>query len=71
MLLTEEHCYECGKTTSHHNSKCSVCESKAENKEHQKYLAELDALTMEQRVRRIEEALYRQAKEPWVDRIIG
>ena len=58
MLLTHEHCYECGETTAHHNGRCAACESKKHKAERDAHFVELGEMTLEQRVRRIEEYLY-------------
>ena len=59
-----EHCQTCGKETQHCNGKCSACERREAEFQYKMHFGKLDQLTLEQRVRLIEEALYRMQSEP-------
>lgn len=68
MLLTQEECLKCGKVTNHFNGRCGPCEAERERLQRAEHFGKLDALTLEQRVRRLEEIQYAQATEqPCVD----
>jgi predicted amidophosphoribosyltransferase len=64
MLLTHQQCYECGKETPHHNGHCAYCWARQAKTDRKNHFDSLDRMTLEQRVRRVEEALYNQSNPP-------
>lgn len=66
MLLTNEYCYKCLKMTSHHDSKCGNCETREEIENRYQHFLKLDNLTLDERVRKIEEMIYNwKNNAPW------
>lgn len=59
-LIYTRYCGMCGKETDYTDGACDVCAAEAVKRHKDEYFRGLDALTMEQRVRRIEEILYTQ-----------
>lgn len=58
MYLSDEYCYVCKKFTTHHDNECTECEWKKESDKKRKYFSELNCLTLEERIRKIEEWIY-------------
>jgi hypothetical protein len=63
MLLTKQYCYICKEETNFFDGDCSVCLSKKEKEHKEKYFAELEGLSVEQRVDRIEQWIYNHMNE--------
>jgi hypothetical protein len=68
MFYQNKYCYICCRNTDHHDGDCCICREQKEELEHREHFSKLNAMTMEERVRRIEHILYEQKKNPpWVE----
>jgi hypothetical protein len=56
----EDYCYDCKEETMHTNGKCGVCTERDQKSHEKKHFDELNKMTLEERVRRIEKWIYRQ-----------
>jgi hypothetical protein len=61
--VAEQYCFTCDADTMHTNNQCGVCKSKQDKKEREIYFDKLDKMTLEQRVRRIEEWIFNHNRE--------
>lgn len=59
----EKFCDVCNAETWHTNNVCGLCLERRLTTASNKHFAELDKMTMEERVRRIEKWIYRQTHE--------
>lgn len=66
-LIQNEDCIECGKITLHINGKCRDCESNKASRARREHFGKLDALTLEERIRRLEEIEYNDSINPFID----
>ena len=57
-------CCECAKETMHTNGKCGVCEGKEARQHKEAHFARLDKMTLEERVRELENISYNRSIEP-------
>ena len=68
MFLEYKYCYECCRETNHHNGKCSICVAAESKRRYKQHFANLDAMTLEERVRLIEKTLYKMSiNPPWIE----
>lgn len=68
MLAQYDDCSECGKHTMHFNGKCGDCDTKKRDRTKRQHFGALDALTIEERLRRIEKQLYDlNTNPPWIE----
>ena len=61
--LSTEFCWKCNKKTRHMNGNCSGCASAKSSLDRKAHFDRLDKLTIEQRVRLLEEAAYQNSLE--------
>lgn len=72
MRLSTEYCYVCKEQTTHFNGNCGECSMKKEREKREKLQAERTALTLEGRVRKIEEWIDNINKNPpWETQVDG
>jgi hypothetical protein len=63
-LCLTKMCYECAKETMHTNGECDVCKTRAAKQHREIHFATLDSMTLEQRVRKLEEDAYEDSVRP-------
>jgi hypothetical protein len=63
MLFNDQHCHKHG-VTGHFNGKCSRCSGEQADLERRQHFGRLDAMTVEERLREIENTLYRWCQDP-------
>lgn len=66
-LVQREHCGRCDSVTIHINGTCRECASKDADRKRREHFGKLNALTIEERLRLIEEWQYQQQiNPPWI-----
>lgn len=65
--VIREHCDRCKKTTIHINGICRDCAGKDTSRKRREHFGRLNALTIEERLRRLEEIDYNDSINPFVE----
>lgn len=66
--LDRKHCPVCNKATTHINGRCSDCRAEEKSLHRREHFGKLSALTVEERLHRIEEQLYNMSQNPpWIE----
>ena len=63
MLYEEIHCYDCKTVTPHYNGKCGNCTGRKQRENREKYDADCQSKTLEQRIKSLEDWRYNSVLE--------